>query len=74
MIYQSDGKQLIEEYYKNAPRIVQNIDAMPDSTEIYGKIWDIYLKKCMEYIENKNYYACKNLYIEMVGKLMLKYS
>lgn len=74
LIYQSDGKQLIEEYYKNAPRIVQNIDAMPDSTEIYGKIWDIYLKKCMEYIENKNYYACKNLYIEMVGKLMLKYS
>ncbi len=71
---QSDGKQLIEEYYKNAPRVVKNIDKMPNSMEIYRRIWDTYLDKCMQYIENKNYIACKNLYIEMVRKLMLKYN
>lgn len=73
LIYQPDGKQLIEEYYVNAPKIVENIDRTSNSSEIYKKIWKIYLKRCMEYIECKDYYACKNLYIKMVKTLMVKF-
>lgn len=66
---QPDGDQLIEEYYKIAPKIVEEINRNPEREKIYNYIWEQYLSKCLYLIENKRYEECKELYIEMVKYL-----
>ena len=70
---QSDGETLIADYYEIAPLIVEKIDSLPNSTKIYNFIWKEYLNPCLNFIENGNYQACKNLYIKMVKILKATY-
>jgi hypothetical protein len=70
---QSDGKQLIEEYYFVAPQIVSVINSKKNSDEIYQDIWNTYLLPCLYDIESKNYKSCKDRYIYMVETLKYSY-
>ena len=73
LIHQTDGKYLIAEYYRVAPRIVQEIKKLPNSDELFKNIWANYLKYCLEFIENHNYQECKETYIKMVLSLKNQY-
>lgn len=73
LLNEPDGKAIIAEYYKVAPKIVNNIEKSEQSEEIYWKIWNEYLKKCLHYIENKEYEKCKGLYITMVNRIKIQY-
>lgn len=66
---QPDGAALIDEYYRVAPPIVEEIDAQPDAPRIYQRIWEKYLQPCLHDIEQKKYLSCKNRYVAMVRSL-----
>ena len=70
---QSDGKNLIEEYYKIAPQIVANIDKLTNANEIYKKLWCDWLAPCLEFIKVGDNVACKDKYVEMVNRLKKLY-
>ena len=66
---QPDGKNLIAEYYSIAPAIVNKINRLADSAQIYKKIWQEYLVPCLNFIRDGDNLSCKNKYIEMVHTL-----
>ena len=70
---QDDGASLIAEYYSVAPQIVMNIEKSNNRGEIYNNILDKYLRKCLQFIESRDYTACKKKYIEMVSTLKKEY-
>lgn len=63
---QPDGPALIAEYYNKAPLIVSMMKASPRYNEYCQYLWDHYIKKCIEMIDNGKLESCKNLYCEMV--------
>lgn len=73
LINQSDGKELIAEYYEAAPKIVERINERMDRKIIYKRIWIDYLCLCLNYIEAKKYGQCKELYEKMVNALKHEY-
>lgn len=73
LLKQADGRELIEEYYVIAPKIVEKINSLVNAKEIYKSIWDNYLKDCLYYLEQKNTKSCKKNYIDMVNNLKNKY-
>lgn len=73
LVTQEGGKELVKEYYETAPQIVKNIDEREDRNRIYSHIWGNWLKPCLSDIENGNYDACKQTYIQMVENLRRKY-
>jgi hypothetical protein len=70
---QKDGEDLIREYYRIAPVIVENINNRKDRDEIYEYIWENYLQKCKNLIENRHYEEAKKCYIDMVEYLKMRY-
>ena len=70
---QADGESLIQEYYETAPQIIEKIDLRADSATIYQHIWEIYLSKCLSFIETKEFERCKQQYICMVEDMRHKY-
>lgn len=70
---QADGKELIQRYYQIAPAIVKKINGLPDANTIYLSIWKEYLQPCLEYLEGKNYLACKQKYVQMVDELSRRF-
>lgn len=68
-----DGKSLISEYYDIAPTIVSRINQRPDADEIYMNLWNKYISKCVEYLEENNYQSCKTIYQDMVITLKKEY-
>jgi hypothetical protein len=67
---QPDGQALINEYYRIAPAIVAAIERRTNRDAVYRGIWDTYLADCMRLIENHEFAACKQRYIEMVEELV----
>ena len=70
---QADGKNLIAEYYEVAPKIVEKINSLSNSAEIYKNIWRDYLSACLKSIEVGNNENCKKIYVEMVNTLKEKF-
>lgn len=68
-----NGDELIKEYYNIAPTIVKRINRSEESKEIYKSLYVNHISKCLEDIENNNYEACKDKYINMVNELKHKY-
>ena len=66
---QPDGESLINEYYRIAPKIVNEINQLRNAKEIYQQIWNEYLQPCLSFIETGNYLECESKYVEMVHKL-----
>ena len=73
LLQQEDGKDLINKYYKDAPIIVNKINSLDNSNEIYRNINENYLKPCLSMIENKEFEKCKLLYSQMVNELSEEY-
>ena len=70
---QEDGKNLIAEYYDVAPKIVEKINSLSNSAEIYKNIWTDYLSECLKSIEDGDNLNCKKIYVEMVNTLKEKF-
>lgn len=73
LLLQDDGKMLIQKYYNDAPKIVEEINSQENHKEIYHNINENYLKPCLLMIEREEFEECKNLYSEMVNKLSEEY-
>lgn len=73
LINQSDGKKLIAEYYNIAPKIVEKINSLSNSAEIYKNIWRDYLSACLKSIEVGDNLNCKKVYVNMVKTLKEKF-
>lgn len=69
LIDQLDGASLIAEYYSIAPKIVDKINRLKNSGEIYQSIWDEWLSSCLKLIEQGRNEDCKIRYINMVNHL-----
>lgn len=70
---QKNGLEIIDEYYKIAPIIVEKINTNTNHVKIYEEIWEVYLKYFFELIisgDNKN---AKVVYLRMVKNLSKKY-
>ena len=70
---QPDGEALVAEYYAIAPTIVNRIDQMVSSADIYQQIWQRYLAPCLKHLEQGENEACKERYIDMVRTLKAQY-
>ncbi|KYH34831.1 GTP-binding protein EngB [Clostridium tepidiprofundi DSM 19306] len=66
LIFQPGGKELIQQYYRTAPKIVEKINMQNNRSEIYANLNKEYLSKCLKYIEHQEYQACKELYSDMM--------
>ena len=73
LVNQSDGENLIAEYYEVAPKIVEKINSLSNSAEIYKNIWRDYLSNCLKFIEVGENSKCKKIYVDMVNTLKEKF-
>ena len=73
LIYESDGSELIREYYRIAPRIVEAIESEEDSKQLYQKLWDDYIVVGYKYLLKKDMIKAKETYVNMVLSLCKKY-
>lgn len=73
LINENDGKQLIREYYRIAPEILNKIDEEQDSKQVYFKMYDDYISVGYRYLLEKEYKKAKEIYIKMVVDLCEKY-
>ena len=73
LVNQTDGKNLIAEYYNIAPKIVDKINSLTNSAEVYKNIWNDYLSKCLNFIESGENSKCKKIYVDMVNTLKEKF-
>lgn len=64
-----EGKQLILEYYKIAPGIVDILNELPDSESEYLFLWNNFIKPSCEEIGNHNWNEAEIIYINMVKSL-----
>lgn len=73
IINQPDGEEIIAQYYKIAPTIVEEIEKTKQPIQEYKFIWNKYIVVCYEYLLNGEYEQMKLWYIEMVKYLTEKY-
>lgn len=67
------GYAMIQEYYRTAPKIVNEINCRDNAKEIYYWIWNKYLKDCFNFIKQGKNEDCKELYYSMVKELEKKF-
>ncbi len=68
-----NGKDVVEEYYRIAPKIVAAIDKLPTSREIYDTLYIEMVKPCVELIEQEEYEKALELYRDTTLRLKEKY-
>ena len=68
-----DGEEIVNAYYDIAPSIVKRINKCENYRDIYKEIYDKYLSKCIELLENDKKEECKEIYSNMVRGLEQKY-
>jgi hypothetical protein len=73
LLLQPEGKEIIEQYYELAPRIVDNINHSAEREHIYHDIWKDDLSVCLKDIETGDLESCKKNYMKMVRKLQRQY-
>lgn len=69
LLQQKDGKQLIDQYYKESPSIVQKIKSSPLYSEWCEMMMEEYILKSIEYIQEHKYIEAKKIYTQMFYKL-----
>lgn len=67
-----EGSNLINEYYKTAPLIIQQINSQENANDIYSEIFNN-IKKAVSFIERKMYSAAFELYCKIVRDLKKDY-
>ena len=73
LVNQKGGEEIVAEYYDIAPTIVNRINRMENSEDVYADIWNHYLHPCVSMIESDNLEACRKIYTDMVYSLRRKY-
>ena len=73
LVNQKGGEGIVAEYYDIAPTIVNRINRMENSEDVYADIWCRYLHPCVSMIESDNLEACRKIYTDMVYSLRRKY-
>ena len=73
LIKTEEGKKDIEEYYRNAPEIVEMINKSPDRKEIYNELYQTLVLKSIELINEEKYEDAyenyKSIYKMLLEKL-----
>lgn len=70
---QPGGSNEIKEYYRIAPKIVEEIDSRSDKFSIYERIYEQLVSPCLRLIENKEYDAAFALYKDQTLALAASY-
>lgn len=73
MTWNDDMKELVEEYYRIAPEIVEKINASDNSEAAWDDIYETLILKCIEYYENNGINSAVDLYISKVKELKEMY-
>ena len=73
LVNQKGGEEIVAEYYDIAPTIVNRINRMENSEDVYADIWSRYLHPCVSMIESDNLEAGRKIYTDMVYSLRRKY-
>ncbi len=71
--FDDNGRDLIVEYYRIAPGIVEKIDAEKNAKELYLQLYNQYIKVGYDYLQKSDLVNAKRIYIEMVQQLCNKY-
>lgn len=74
LINEGDGSQLIREYYRIAPRIIEAIENEQNPKQLYQNIWDEYIIVGYEHLLENNMVKAKETYINMVLNLGARYN
>jgi len=69
-----EGRELVLEYYRIAPRIIENIDQLPNSSEEYAFLWNNYIRPSYKEIRSGNWDMAKLIYIDMVKILAERFN
>ena len=73
LLKQDNGREIICEYYRMAPMIVQAIEQSALREKIYAEILENYLLPAIRQIRSKDYEAAYHSYRQMVEQLSAKY-
>jgi len=68
-----EGRDLIEEYYAIAPKIIENIDKEADAINIYDNLYNELVMASIRLINENQLESAKNHYINIVNFLKEKY-
>lgn len=71
---QDSGKSDISRYYELAPQVVESINKLANSKEIYSDIYKKLVKPCVKMIEEKRMNDTWNHYKEYSERLFSKYA
>jgi hypothetical protein len=72
MLSSGEGKDLIKEYYRVSPKIVERIEKDRDKSSVYEYIHKQVIRAC-DQIEQDLLSAAKKTYVGMVRRLMKRY-
>lgn len=67
------GRQDIEQYYRCAPKLVKTLDKLPDSKQVYDRIYAELVIPCVEFIKDRKYEEAYNLYHDYTVSLYQLY-
>ena len=73
LMYQSNGRADIQEYYQTAPKIVEVINGQNNKDEIYEELYNNVIVPCVELIEQGKNEEVYDKYKTMVKKLEQKF-
>ena len=71
--FQPGGEDAVRSYYQMAPKIVETINASPDSAEVYEGIFRDFIQHCVNYVEAGENETALHLYKKMVETLAERY-
>lgn len=68
-----EGQELVLEYYRIAPSIVEKLDKLPNSEEEYIALWSDYISPSCNAIQEQKWNEAMTIYINMVRSLADKF-
>lgn len=70
---QPGGKEMIQEYYRIAPEIVQSIEAKEDRKQVFQSIYEEMVCPCVKAIQEGKFQEACDLYEKITRELEAKY-
>ena len=67
---QSEGPELIAQYYSIAPDIVEKLNQRKDAKKIYDDLYLCFIEPCLKFIVHEEYEKALDIYRETVNKLI----
>lgn len=74
LLASAEGDELVYEYYRIGPVIVDHINRVDNPDVLYNALWNDYIKICYDKIKAKQYEEAKGIYIDMVRELCNRFS